>query len=201
LTIASGPLALMTVGCNAIVGISAYEKSDATCPTCPVADAGSPADTGPPKPVDASAALDWAAWRMPNGAGLGPNPTVYTAAKEGSLEIVTDAVTKLVWERNVAATPVSYAAAANQCAGFGKGWRLPTKIELVSLLDFGRLTSSAPYIGEVAFPSTPAGQYWTTSRVRAPVGASAYWSVDFATGEVSTMGSNSARHARCVRSP
>ncbi len=194
-------IAFAVLGCNAIVGLSDYEKTDAACPTCPRADSGTPSDAGVPKPADASATLDWAAWRMPNGAGVGPNPTAYTTGKEGGVDIVSDAVTKLIWERNVAAVLISSTAATAHCAGLGPGWRVPTKIELVSLLDFARLTSSAPYIGEAAFPSTPAGQYWTTSRVRAPIGASGYWSVDFAAGEVSAKGSSNARYARCVRSP
>ena len=80
---------------------------------------------------------------MPNPVATGlPNPASYDTSVAG---VVSDKVTGLMWERNVNATPCSgrttclQGAAADYCSANRTGshadWRLPTVIELVSLLD------------------------------------------------------------------
>lgn len=192
LTIISG---VSVVACNAIFGLSGYQKSDDLSVD---ADAAAPIPDGQPV-SDASGSLSWARWAMPNGAETGPNPTSYSTSKDGVNEVVTDAVTKLVWQRAASAKAIGVADARTQCTKLGSGWRLPTRIELVSLLDYGR--SAPPYIDLGAFPAAPSGQFWTTSPVRAPSNSASYWSVDFGKGAVETSGSDSERYARCVRLP
>ncbi len=185
------------IACNTIFGLDAYEKRDAFAEldvgTTGIVDAGGVVDG------DASASLNWARWPMPNGADAGPNPTAYVVSKEGTNEVVSDGVTKLIWQRSASSKMVNKIDANAQCANLGAGWRLPTRIELVSLLDYGR--AALPYIDTIAFPGAPGGQFWTSSLVRSPTNWMNTWSVDFGQGEVTTSGSESERYVRCVRLP
>lgn len=76
------------------------------------------------------------------------------------------------------------------------GWRLPTHIELLSLLDLGR---TGPAINVAAFPGTPAEEFWSASLV---VGSATYaWSVGFDTGGTGgTTRASGSNRVRCVRS-
>jgi hypothetical protein len=72
--------------------------------------------------------------------------------------------------------------------------RVPTRIELVSLVDF----TTQPAINLNAFPGTMAQPFWTSSVVPADAGldaASQYWSVSFADGIVDKT---PAMYVRCV---
>ncbi len=79
---------------------------------------------------------------------------------------------------------------------------MPSRIELISLLDFAQ---SKARIDPTAFPDAPMGEYWTQSLVRAPADQAAkknYWSVHFGTGNVNTdQATSDHRYVRCVRSP
>jgi hypothetical protein len=154
----------------------------------------------------------------PPGAGL-PNPASYTVNSDGT---VTDDVTTLIWQRAV--PPVSYRDQANasfpvaqnvytqleaaqRCASMGPGWRLPTRLELMTLVDY-RVIDSGPTIDAAAFPDTPVDfPYWTSSPY---VGFPSAWAVDFSRG--TTIGrinvDDAARDlvaekqlVRCVRWP
>ena len=96
----------------------------------------------------------FAEWPMPNPPGLGlPNPQSYTAAGANS---ILDRVTCLEWQR-MAPTSTTYAQAAaigycDQLSLDGHDdWRLPTRIELATLVDF---TKTSATIDTVAFPGT-----------------------------------------------
>jgi len=127
-----------------------------------------------------------AEWPMPNPPGLGlPNPMSYDTSTAG---IVVDRVTCLIWERVFDNTTYTRPQAMLYCDGLTLGgytdWRIPTYIELLSLVDF---TRGSPAIDPVAFPSTPAQTFWTTS-------ANA---VSFIRGEPVAPGS--MNRVRCVR--
>jgi hypothetical protein len=130
----------------------------------------------------------WAQWPMPNpDASIGgdssvllPNTMWYDAAfawdaADAGLT-VTDEVTQLVWQRDGSHPAATLADAQRYCAE--NGWRLPTRIELVSIIDFTQI----PTIDGTAFPNTPKQAYWTSS-IHPPTGES--WSVDFSDGTVS----------------
>jgi hypothetical protein len=51
-----------------------------------------------------------------------------------------------------------FAAAEKACAALGEGWRLPTRAELLSLVDD---TRSDPAIDTERFPDTKSAAYWT----------------------------------------
>ena len=83
----------------------------------------------------------WAAWPMPNPPSTGlPNAASYDTASTSG--VVKDQVTGLWWQQTLGDNPSgqSWSAAGGYCAALALGghndWRVPTRIELVSLLDF-----------------------------------------------------------------
>jgi hypothetical protein len=148
-----------------------------------------------PPPEAASPHEVWAHWPMPNpdasiapdSSTLLPNPMTYDASADGS---VFDLVTALTWEVAFQAA-TDYPTASAQCQALGM--RVPTRIELVSLVDF----TTSPTIGGV-FPQTPPAPFWTSSAVWADGGPDAtvlYWSVSFVDGRVTA---DTAAWVRCV---
>lgn len=89
-----------------------------------------------------------------------PNPASYDARLSG---VVLDRVTGLMWQRDASA-PGAFADAEAGCAALELAgfcdWRLPTRIELVSLVDFTRSTPAL----DAVFP-TANGEFWSTSVV------------------------------------
>jgi uncharacterized protein DUF1566 len=146
----------------------------------------------------------YARWPMPNPATSGlPNPASYTDNGDGT---VTDDVTRLVWQKAVASTQAyAWCAAINYCATLtlaGRTWRLPTRIELLSLVDF---TRTSPAIDTTAFPAVPGGKYhWTASPwvvSQLATKAQDAWIVNFYEGLASNAGDRAApEYARCVSS-
>ena len=111
---------------------------------------------------------------MPNPARSGlPNPASYTANADGT---VSDDVTGLTWEGTVDGTRYMQADAKNHCAAKGAGWRLPTRLELVSLVDF-TVAAPGPTIDPI-FANAPPEVFWTSSPYYGDVGDA--WYVGFA---------------------
>ncbi|MDY0004698.1 MAG: DUF1566 domain-containing protein, partial [Polyangia bacterium] len=90
------------------------------------------------------------------------NPLDY----EITADWVLDRVTGLTWQRAVPAVSFDWWEAREHCAAMTLGghddWRLPGRMELVSLLDYGSLD---PTIDLEAFPGTPSDFFWTASPV------------------------------------
>lgn len=185
--VGNGPL-------DAASGVDASDAGDAKDGD----DSGNPADSRDAEldVVDAGADATveedrrWALWPVPP-----PTPTNYDAA---GVDVVTDGVTGLHWQRTVGPS-ANLSSAKAACAalelGGMKGWRLPTRVELVSLLAFAE--GNSPAINVTTFPSTPGEPHWTASM--RPKGG--VYVVDFASGVVSAaLGSESLR-LRCVHSP
>lgn len=96
--------------------------------------------------------------------------------------LVTDTVTGLIWQQTPSTGVFTAAEAPIHCAGlsyggFDSGWRLPSVVELSSLVDLNA-DPPIPAIDGNAFPNTPAVQFWTST----PYPAAYTWYVDFATG-------------------
>jgi hypothetical protein len=146
----------------------------------------------------------WAAWPMPNSladtrAGA-PNPASYTDNDDGT---ITDDVTGLMWQRlveraaNVEQGIFTQATARAYCAGLTLGpfddWRLPSLIELASLVDDDTFTPSlSPKFG--AAPPTP-----TWSSTPKADDATRSWTVNFVRGLHESAPNSTLRHVRCVR--
>ncbi len=144
----------------------------------------------------------FADWRMPDttpGAKYSPNYDLGTSG------IVIDGVTGLVWQR---ASPTTYAdcggvnactwvqaksACTNLTLAGQSDWRLPTKIELESIVEPSGLGAAHA----VAFMDTQQAIYWTSSPF---VGNDMVWGVDFASsGGARMVDRATTAQVRCVR--
>jgi len=148
---------------------------------------------------------NWAEWPMPNGlvdvATGAPNGDSYTSNGDGT---VTDNVTKLMWQQAASAAAMTQATAAAYCQTVTSGghtdWRLPTLIELISLVD---VSTSSPSINGTFFPGTPSSAFWTSTTYAAAgaygLPATTLWQVHFADGSALGASTSASRFARCVR--
>lgn len=212
LLVIAGALGIAAAACNALVGLDGFEKDD--CAHCGDAGDGGDASDGampdastdapnamdaPPPIPDGASAVSWAQWPMPSPEA-GPTLFSYTVNGDGT---VTDKKTALVWR------PLDTAAFGPTISGFDKArafcdslgdggtkWRLPTRIELITLIDFSR---HDPAVSPAFSTSLTGGWYWTSSVVRPVAIPYRFWSVDFTTGEVSDNGPNVPRTVMCVK--
>lgn len=159
----------------------------------------------------ASGCSDWAKWPMPNPLSTGlPNPASYVI-KSG---YVLDSVTGLWWQHPIdASNDLNKSCAAGCTAGEAitycenltlagqSDWRLPTRMELVSIIDY---TQHVPAIDPTAFAGTPVtgvgafpgnDGYWTSS----PVADNGIFSVEFAEGDSASANPDGMNVVRCVR--
>ncbi|WP_437972457.1 DUF1566 domain-containing protein [Sorangium sp. So ce260] len=108
-----------------------------------------------------------------------PGPSEPFFGQDGNYEIavpsytegdgtVTDSVTGLTWEKVTESGPLTQSAAQEHCAtlsadrvGGIAAWRLPTRRELVSILDFGHTTA----FPDIFFTSAPDSFYWSATDV------------------------------------
>jgi hypothetical protein len=124
--------------------------------------------------------------------GSWPNPASY----ETTAELVVDQITGLVWERHSSPDAMEWKQAKAHCGDLviegREDFRLPGRIELVTLLDFDRLPVIASPFEEVV-----SDYHWTSS---APlfVQGSAY-TVYFGAGETTIANADPGRaFTRCV---
>ena len=157
----------------------------------------------------------FAEWRMPD--------TQPAPARSFSVSgnVLTDSVTKLRWQHRLPeiypdckgrhetqsqswgeGSGCSWIEAQQYCASkelaneLGAGtWRLPTRIELETLLDHGRAPTIAPIL-----ESSQDDFYWTSSPVPNPSGLKLAWAVDFTDGYSYMSGRYKPGRVRCVSS-
>ncbi len=133
---------------------------------------------------------------MPNPVSTGlPNPASYDTSTSG---IVVDKVTGLTWQQPIDTATMNWSQASSYCSSLSlagqTGWRLPSEIELYSLVDF--TATSAAMIDPTAFPNTPATSFWSSSPT---AGASSeMWAVDFSTDSTGHLGVATSNQVRCV---
>jgi len=155
-----------------------------------------PDATPPPPPPGGGAACGFT---MPNAASTGlPNLATYVANADGT---VTDMTSGLIWEGGAGADSQMRPSADAYCRSKGDGWRLPTRLELVSLLDVAA-PLSFPAINWTYFPGTRPLGYWTSSDY---AGASGFvWTVSFLDGTTAhslRVDDGTEAPVRCVRAP
>lgn len=215
-------MAALAFACQAIVGLDRFSKVECTkdCDAGPDASDSGPdaADSGPGfEPSEASLAYRWAHWPMPNpkDAEVDANLAAYNAnttvpvdgglddatVVEGGLavEIVVDGVTGLTWTKQSSPNQLSFAEASSYCAGIARAtnwaFRLPTRIELVSILDY----TQTPVPIDPDFGKASEGVFWTQSVALGP-NPSSVWVVSFTTGGNADIRIASAKaYARCVQ--
>jgi len=104
---------------------------------------------------------------------------------------------KLEWSDTLCnGKTVDYEAAEKACAALGDGWRLPSRMELESILD---LTGHDPAVDTARFPDTKSTWYWTSTPCAWAPGASA-WIVSFNDGLAHYNRRDSRACVRAVRS-
>jgi hypothetical protein len=111
---------------------------------------------------------------------------------------VSDAATGLVWQRHLAEQPLSWHDAKQYCDCLSLAgqddWGLPSRMELVSIVDE---TRQNPSIDEEAFPDTPLEWFWSASPLAGQ--AEQYWYVAFFDGDTHAASAEQLYWARCVR--
>jgi hypothetical protein len=112
---------------------------------------------------------------------------------------------RLEWQRAVAPSLQTQPEAVTYCESLrleGSGWRLPTVTELASLvlhpigLGASLAPTCEPSIDQVAFPSTPADDQWT-STTRPELGDAMYTGFDDGRSHPAPL--NTPKSVRCVR--
>lgn len=111
---------------------------------------------------------------------------------------VIDLVTTLEWQRIPHDRGLDWTNARSYCAALlldGRSdWRLPSRMELLSLADF---TRTEPAIDVAVFSGTPSGFYWTSSDgARVP---DTVWNVEFWRGNSGTGVPGFLHDVHCVR--
>jgi hypothetical protein len=142
-----------------------------------------------PTPMCGSTGVDVPAWPMPNDPGSGlPHPALYT----GAAGMIHDDVTGLTWERDPSTTQMTSDQARNYCNTLslnGACWRLPQRIELVSIVNYLAGNPAA------TIPSTISTRYW--SATPGPPGQS--WAINFGAGHVEPRTMSEMNQVRCVQ--
>jgi hypothetical protein len=109
---------------------------------------------------------------------------------------VLEPATGLEWSKTLLdGERVNFEKAENAVAELGEGWRLPTREELLTLVDLER---HDPCIDTDKYPDTKSTWYWTATPC-AWNRESAHWVVDFDSGYVYGNGLDYGACVRAVR--
>jgi hypothetical protein len=144
---------------------------------------------------------------MPNSAvdaPPAPNPASYTDNGDGT---VTDNVTRLVWQQATAPTTYTWsetpAYCRSLCLGGHADWRVPSIVELATIVDFGKID---PAIDTKLFHDTRTSpHYWSSTRWAHYTddtwagGPEMGWGISFSNGFTTTVVQSELGNVRCVR--
>jgi hypothetical protein len=187
----------LVAACDLVLGLDKYEKveggTDAAAADVAVdADASGDAQTLPDAITQGAA---WADTRMPNpkfdsGLNANFNTVSYVDVSDGgnvfAVFDATDAGPRRTWLKTSSQTAFkteedAQAYCAARSAAIGGDWRLPTRIELVTLIDF----TQGGFI-DPRFQLNGITRLWTVSAYRPydPQKGVQYWTVDFGAGRV-----------------
>ena len=138
---------------------------------------------------------DFARWAIPNFVAGLPNPATYLV--DTAAGVVRDQVTNLVWQRTPIGPlpqPDAQAACAALVLDGNCDWRLPSRIELISITDY---TRSYPALPPGIWPDTMGQDFWSASpELGSTVRA---WYVSTTVGIIDTTIKTTALPVRCVR--
>lgn len=155
----------------------------------------------------------FADWPMPDAQAGAKFPPRYDYTTTPG--VVMDQVTGLHWQREIPQTytgctrsfvpsePVGNACDWEEAKRYCEqlvlssrdDWRLPTRIELESIVDD---TRANPAIDPLAFPATPARWFWTSSRY-SRIPQSYQWTITFHNGRSDDYAWFNTMLVRCVR--
>lgn len=124
------------------------------------------------------------------------NPMSFTNNLDGT---TTDNVTSMMWQQQDDGTTRIWDYAMTYCSGLSLGghtdWRLPARMELMSILNDG---TYSPSINTAYFPNTKSSYYWSSTFFASTT--SNAWTVSFNDG-LSSYGDRTSTnyYVRCVR--
>jgi len=150
----------------------------------------------------------WAEWPVPKEN----RPTNFSDKEDGT---IVDTLTGLVWQKVPSPSSLTLAEARAYCEstlsaaklGGYDDWRLPTKIELLSIVDYSQwipeligseFAASRVFAPPPALPEGHPTAFWTASPV-AGSSTNEWWTVEFSVGGTSRGPETSALQVRCVR--
>lgn len=130
----------------------------------------------------------------PGEPGYGQDGNYETKLPNYSREggVILDSVTGLAWETDSTQSNLSQAAAADRCNNLqleGRDWRLPSRLELASLIDYGR---SPPFSGIYE------GRHWSSSNAAQDGMA---WAVSFVNFDTTVETASDEYSSICVSGP
>jgi hypothetical protein len=108
-------------------------------------------------------------------------------------DIASVRVGNLEWQSDISPKSMIWQEAKDYAASLGDGWRLPTREELLTLVDDTKYNPACS-----AFPDCPSDWFWTSTPW---AGSSSYaWRVNFYYGNAGYYGDVSYNfRVRCVR--
>lgn len=209
LVLAALVLVPAAAACQLVLGLDEYSADGGVAGIDAAVDAdGSDGSDGSVLPDVFAQKAEWAKWHMPNPsftpqkpADAGPSDANYNFATFGSIGSTSnDSGTYGVYSFNIdvdagrigwmldppiTTTASTFAEASALCAA--RGGRLPTRIELVTLVDFARQGSDHFVLGGPDGGLLPQ-RYWSSSLVRPynPDNGVRYWGVSFGGNDLVT---------------
>jgi len=111
---------------------------------------------------------------------------------------ITDTLTGLMWQKDDSQNPLTWEEAITQFNDLlladHTDWRMPTREELRSIVDYSRITPSI-YINQ--FPNTVLGNYWTSTAH--PFQENHIWCIHYYNGTDNYQSKNNQYFSRAVR--
>jgi hypothetical protein len=171
-------------------------------------ESGTTADATADAPVGFDAAFDAGAVPVDRRYAVWPLPAVKPLLSNYDLtpDTVTDKTTGLVWQRSDASPPTgTYGGGVAYCKGLTlggqTGWRLPTRIELLTILDYGQL---GVFLNQTVFVDVPQPPSitgaWTESKSLLRAKLTDRYTVDVSDGFIDIAPNDYVSNLiRCVR--
>ena len=204
-----GAMLACTLACEQLLKLDKYQKCDVPCDASgdggdlDASDASDASDAFV-LPDGASEASSWPLWRMENSAlevdSGATDASLATYTSSGG--VLVDEVTKkkLIWK-----TQLGFAGSLDAAASFCSqiGGRLPTRIELATLLDSTRkgppyITPAFDGIVKVDGGSAPAA-LWSSSYARPVTSSLQFWFADLKTGDMLVQDPFAGTGVLCVQ--
>ena len=107
-------------------------------------------------------------------------------------DIASVRVGNLEWQSDISPKKMTWQEAKDYAESLGDGWRLPTRTELLTLVDDTKYDPACS-----VFPDCPSGWFWTSTPW---AGSSSFaWYVYFTSGNVGHYDVGLYNRVRCVR--